>query len=141
MGQFDHDPEMLEQWIYSLNERVSILEAEIKRMRVTPIKIIEARAWAVVYEIRCRRAINGEISMSTFDVADFLQNGIEEEILTMPYASKQHHVVVDIMKLAVKLDPNITIDKTGPKRYPVWRIIYHPEGKRYTLKDLFKDYS
>jgi hypothetical protein len=148
MGRFDKDHETLEKMflemggrISSLEEEVSLLRCEIKRLKTTPIKLIEARAWAVVYELRCRPAVNGIISMTSYECADFLENGIDDYRTTMDNAQDQRSNIIEIMKLTAKISEDISIQKTGPKGKPIWRLVLKPTETVYTLKDLFKDYS
>lgn len=131
----------LEEQMNELIERLDRLEAEIKRLRITPKKLIEARAWAIIYELKCKPPVNGTMSMSSYECADFLENGIDHDELTMPNASYLVSNVIKIMELAADLDTEIEIGKVGPKKKKVTRLIYRPKKCSYTFKDLLADYS
>jgi hypothetical protein len=131
----------LEEQIQELAERLDHVEAEVRKLKITPRKLIEARAWVLIYEIKYRQPVNNIISMDTYQCADFFENGIDDELLTMPNAINLLSNVRQIMELAAKLDPEIFTEKTGPIGKKVIRLIYRPKKDTYTFKDLLRDYS
>jgi len=130
----------LEARFKELSDRIALLECEIKRMRITPVKLIEARAWALVYELRTRNPVNGIISMTSYECADFLENGIYEESMALKNAHDHRNVVNEIMDLASKKEPEVTMEKTGHTK-KIWRIILKSQETQYSFNDLIHDYQ
>src|SRR5674476_220391 len=126
----DSKNQSLEARFKELSDRMTLLECEIKRMRITPVKLIEARAWALVYELSTRNPVNGIISMTSYECADFLENGIYEEIMALKNAHDHRNLVIEIMDLACKKEPEVTMEKTGHNK-KIWRIILKSQETQY----------
>lgn len=129
----------LEAQFAELRDRVTFLEHEIKVLKLTPRKLIEARAWALIYELRSRAPVNGKTSMSSTDCADFLENGTNDT-LKLGNSGNHQRIIIDTMDIVTELDYNIINEKIGPKGKKMWRLVLLPLRDEYTLKDLIADY-